>query len=169
MKKVEKSIQTGWTSSATPLYRRTSNLPDAQVAQLVEHVTENHGVGGSIPPLGTILFKNSAGFWWPSTAPRLLNRHVISRTNFVLRVPSARTIARLMTTGRDTLSRSETITIAAKLDLLEARLVHERRRNCAPLLRSSSAARRSSTDKGRVGMQVSRISAIFTLVSEGSG
>jgi hypothetical protein len=27
---------------------------DAQVAQLVEHVTENHGVGGSIPPLGTI-------------------------------------------------------------------------------------------------------------------
>ena len=26
----------------------------AQVAQLVEHVTENHGVGGSIPPLGTI-------------------------------------------------------------------------------------------------------------------
>jgi D-serine deaminase-like pyridoxal phosphate-dependent protein len=28
---------------------------NAQVAQLVEHVTENHGVGGSIPPLGTIL------------------------------------------------------------------------------------------------------------------
>ena len=27
----------------------------AQVAQLVEHVTENHGVGGSIPPLGTIV------------------------------------------------------------------------------------------------------------------
>jgi hypothetical protein len=27
--------------------------PSAQVAQLVEHVTENHGVGGSIPPLGT--------------------------------------------------------------------------------------------------------------------
>ena len=27
----------------------------AQVAQLVEHVTENHGVGGSIPPLGTTL------------------------------------------------------------------------------------------------------------------
>ena len=24
---------------------------DGQVAQLVEHVTENHGVGGSIPPL----------------------------------------------------------------------------------------------------------------------
>ena len=29
-------------------------LAIAQVAQLVEHVTENHGVGGSIPPLGTI-------------------------------------------------------------------------------------------------------------------
>ena len=28
----------------------------AQVAQLVEHVTENHGVGGSIPSLGTIKF-----------------------------------------------------------------------------------------------------------------
>ena len=26
----------------------------AQVAQLVEHCTENAGVGGSIPPLGTI-------------------------------------------------------------------------------------------------------------------
>src|SRR5579872_1383095 len=31
-----------------------SSGPRAQVAQLVEHVTENHGVGGSIPPLGTI-------------------------------------------------------------------------------------------------------------------
>ena len=27
---------------------------NAQVAQLVEHCTENAGVGGSIPPLGTI-------------------------------------------------------------------------------------------------------------------
>ena len=26
----------------------------AEVAQLVEHVTENHGVGSSILPLGTI-------------------------------------------------------------------------------------------------------------------
>jgi transposase len=43
------------------------------------------------------------------------------------RVPSARTIARLMTTGRDTLSKSETITIAAIEDgvppLVEARAV----------------------------------------------
>ncbi len=29
-------------------------LLKAQVAQLVEHVTENHGVAGSIPALGTI-------------------------------------------------------------------------------------------------------------------
>src|SRR4051812_35801256 len=29
--------------------------PWAQVAQLVEHATENRSVGGSIPPLGTIL------------------------------------------------------------------------------------------------------------------
>ena len=28
---------------------------DAQVAQLVEHATENRSVVGSIPPLGTIL------------------------------------------------------------------------------------------------------------------
>jgi hypothetical protein len=33
---------------------------DAQVAQLVEHVTENHGVGGSIPPLGTIAARRSS-------------------------------------------------------------------------------------------------------------
>jgi hypothetical protein len=33
----------------------------AQVAQLVEHVTENHGVGGSIPPLGTIV--KSIPYW----------------------------------------------------------------------------------------------------------
>jgi hypothetical protein len=30
-------------------------IRDAQVAQLVEHATENRSVGGSIPPLGTIL------------------------------------------------------------------------------------------------------------------
>ena len=29
--------------------------PGAQVAQLVEHAIENRSVGGSIPPLGTIL------------------------------------------------------------------------------------------------------------------
>ena len=44
-----------WTGPApAPINRcprRTGR--DAQVAQLVEHVTENHGVGGSIPPLGT--------------------------------------------------------------------------------------------------------------------
>jgi hypothetical protein len=36
--------------SSRPRFKRG---PGAQVAQLVEHVTENHGVGGSIPPLGT--------------------------------------------------------------------------------------------------------------------
>ncbi len=40
-------------SSITP--GTSQNSGGAQVAQLVEHVTENHGVGGSIPPLGTIL------------------------------------------------------------------------------------------------------------------
>jgi hypothetical protein len=32
----------------------------AQVAQLVEHCTENAGVGGSIPPLGTKMFLQGA-------------------------------------------------------------------------------------------------------------
>jgi hypothetical protein len=31
-----------------------------QVAQLVEHVTENHGVGGSIPSLATTMLKAKA-------------------------------------------------------------------------------------------------------------
>jgi hypothetical protein len=33
-------------------------LTNAQVAQLVEHATENRSVGGSIPPLGTMLKSN---------------------------------------------------------------------------------------------------------------
>jgi hypothetical protein len=35
------------------LLRPPSGGCGAQVAQLVEHCTENAGVGGSIPPLGT--------------------------------------------------------------------------------------------------------------------
>ncbi len=34
------------------------SFPDAQVAQLVEHATENRSVGGSIPPLGTSQIKH---------------------------------------------------------------------------------------------------------------
>ena len=37
----------------------------AQVAQLVEHMTENHGVGGSIPPLGTTVFNQINGLISP--------------------------------------------------------------------------------------------------------
>ena len=37
-----------------PLFHANAPKLWAQVAQLVEHVTENHGVGGSIPSLGTI-------------------------------------------------------------------------------------------------------------------
>jgi hypothetical protein len=33
---------------------RFAGQGNAQVAQLVEHATENRSVGGSIPPLGTI-------------------------------------------------------------------------------------------------------------------
>src|SRR5438477_1466130 len=51
--------EAGWTgrSEATinrPLGRPLGRSRDAQVAQLVEHATENRSVGGSIPPLGTI-------------------------------------------------------------------------------------------------------------------
>ena len=36
--------------------------PRAQVAQLVEHATENRSVGGSIPPLGTMISMGCAAF-----------------------------------------------------------------------------------------------------------
>jgi hypothetical protein len=46
-----------WTAPDRASINRASRAAPkpcgAQVAQLVEHVTENHGVGGSIPPLGT--------------------------------------------------------------------------------------------------------------------
>jgi hypothetical protein len=49
-----------WTVLKRPFINRSLAYglfePGAQVAQLVEHVTENHGVGGSIPPLGTTKF-----------------------------------------------------------------------------------------------------------------
>ncbi len=38
-----------------------SSLISAEVAQSVEHTTENRSVGGSIPPLGTILFLSTTG------------------------------------------------------------------------------------------------------------
>ena len=48
-----------WTGEGglpiNPAPTRPAIGPGAQVAQLVEHVTENHGVAGSIPALGTTL------------------------------------------------------------------------------------------------------------------
>jgi hypothetical protein len=41
----------------------------AKVAQLVEHGTENAGVGGSIPPLGTSSINLSARDWSLPGAP----------------------------------------------------------------------------------------------------
>ncbi len=37
--------------------RPRASISCAEVAQSVEHVTENHGVGSSILPLGTILIR----------------------------------------------------------------------------------------------------------------
>ena len=47
--------------TASGLAAILSRLGSAQVAQLVEHVTENHGVDGSIPPLGTTRMTDPAG------------------------------------------------------------------------------------------------------------
>ncbi len=49
----------GWTATKAKARGRVASdasrrLSWAQVAQLVEHATENRSVGGSIPPLGTI-------------------------------------------------------------------------------------------------------------------
>lgn len=50
--------QGGLTKAPKPAYKRLlfAARRRAQVAQLVEHATENRSVGGSIPPLGTIPF-----------------------------------------------------------------------------------------------------------------
>src|ERR1700733_5690103 len=48
-------------------------LPGAQVAQLVEHATENRSVGGSIPPLGTIPYFPAVSFHRLGYAMALLN------------------------------------------------------------------------------------------------
>src|SRR5262245_35938816 len=61
------------------LYSR-ANARHAQVAQLVEHATENRSVGGSIPPLGTICYSAktlarlnlelqlTSRYWWTDTS-----------------------------------------------------------------------------------------------------
>lgn len=84
-------------SPATADYKRGFN---AQVAQLVEHVTENHGVGGSIPPLGTISIFSSivinhlaANFVPPSWIDALSGT-----LSFVLRSRASRAIALVAST-----------------------------------------------------------------------
>ena len=58
-----------------PYGRRPPADPGAQVAQLVEHVTENHGVAGSIPALGTII-----SVTYPVSLARILNNFAIGIT-----------------------------------------------------------------------------------------
>jgi hypothetical protein len=54
---MQRLLKAGQAAARVPISARcVSTAPVAQVAQLVEHVTENHGVGGSIPPLGTNQF-----------------------------------------------------------------------------------------------------------------
>ena len=53
----------GARRSNTPLVRsQRTAIPNGQVAQLVEQRTENPRVGGSIPPLATILSNNLRRF-----------------------------------------------------------------------------------------------------------
>jgi hypothetical protein len=74
-------------SSITP--GTSLNSGGAQVAQLVEHVTENHGVGGSIPPLGTNQWNISLIFQLVIKTAKSKS-HIQSHT---LTLPSGTTIA----------------------------------------------------------------------------
>lgn len=73
------------------------------------------------------------------------------------RIPSARTIARLMTTGRDTLSKAETVTVAAieagVPALIDARTLIERFH--AMLRRKSEADLLPWIDEGRASLVAS--------------
>jgi hypothetical protein len=51
----------------------------AQVAQLVEHCTENAGVGGSIPPLGTIThFLGCGSVFFPANSTSQVTNSAMS-------------------------------------------------------------------------------------------
>jgi hypothetical protein len=66
----------GWTGASGPTINRPLRAVSprsAQVAQLVEHATENRSVGGSIPPLGTIFCRG--GFASESQAALHGDRH----------------------------------------------------------------------------------------------
>src|SRR6185437_1122147 len=76
--------------------RAAASRRRAQVAQLVEHVTENHGVGGSIPPLGTSKIEDlsesrrsrvSYGTTFRTTIEGLRRATVETSTKFPARAP----------------------------------------------------------------------------------
>ncbi len=63
------AVGRGMDKSRRAFYKpRHIALARAQVAQLVEHATENRSVGGSIPPLGTSLLSSPVFFHCPSYA-----------------------------------------------------------------------------------------------------
>lgn len=86
--------EAGWTAPSHPTINRPlarSFDPEyAQVAQLVEHATENRSVGGSIPPLGTILppsrtkqrTRAADELYRPQNAGVVLNRRHLLRRVF---------------------------------------------------------------------------------------
>jgi hypothetical protein len=83
----------GWTAHAhasisPPPTGAQRASRDAQVAQLVEHATENRSVAGSIPALGTIL--SNHGFIWGSR----LTRVTVARLHCFVIVPLHEVIAK---------------------------------------------------------------------------
>ena len=54
VERVDRPERFGYFPRPLPAAPRPRGAAWAQVAQLVEHATENRSVGGSIPPLGTI-------------------------------------------------------------------------------------------------------------------
>ena len=54
---VDRAVLPDYKPPLPPAFQASGN---AQVAQLVEHATENRSVGVSIPPLGTILLRAGA-------------------------------------------------------------------------------------------------------------
>ena len=105
---VETGCRSGWTgrpgASISPRAlqrdgRLTAARHGAQVAQLVEHATENRSVGGSIPPLGTISLSGLV------RAPRISSskhgkREAPFRKNPARSAPASRCSAILRPDGR---------------------------------------------------------------------
>jgi hypothetical protein len=81
---------------------------------LVEHVTENHGVGGSIPPLGTITFyPSSVG----SSIPKLIPDGALWSAMLNLRNRSPGTVVAIANIRGGILQRANTLDRIGQMNL----------------------------------------------------